>query len=472
MDNLITKYYTKEGDKLACDTFDLCKNIDYYIENGWKGLTTLFTGNKIGKKKIQTTTDSNRELVETHIKIILELIGSVRKYIIHSLFSCIVERETDWKAPLKCNYESFGSTDILSDYDINIMGFKAPEITFEIFSIFCQKYGVALPYAFDTNIYCNGYYLRPITLPDRKNMKTIKYKKDNILYFDPSTPNLQQICLKYALLKLYEVFEHVQNEDSPEDLKSKFSPLKEFFNTIQQKDTPLQQIYTEVLIELESLQSELDKLETNSTNDTTKLNNYNKLKKNVIEKRIFSQSEVLNYIRKYVCMYHHSIELYDMLYKKERLSNKKYTSETFLIEMCRANYFAIEAYYTPCTINVVVLEGQAKLDIKLHSINYVCSIIENLGDLLHHFITYYDLEKTQQDQTLLAYFLKYMYRIAYSLNKLGWDNEKSLELLKDYKNHTQENPKFPYPNLNSESYLTDYISIILKKLTDHIAYII
>jgi hypothetical protein len=159
----------------------------------------------------------------------------------------------------------------------------------------------------------------------------------------------------------------------------------------------------------------------------------------------------------------YSTQLFDMLYSERENYTDNFDENRLIDTMCKANYYAIEAYYTPCTINVVVLEKQAGLNIRLDDINYVCSIIENLGDLLHHYFKFYSNEVSHED--LLYFFQKYMYRVAFSLSKIhSLDSENTEVELRDYK----KNPKLVYMNQykGHTPYIVFYTKIILNKIIE------
>lgn len=98
---------------------------------------------------------------------------------------------------------------------------------------------------------------------------------------------------------------------------------------------------------------------------------------------------------------------------------------TNLIEnFCTSCYYSIESYYTPCTINVVVIELQAGKNLSLSKENYIVSAVENLGDFLEHTKKY--------DETTLIKTSKYLYRIYYSLYK-ATNKVKYLNMMKEIK---------------------------------------
>jgi hypothetical protein len=86
-----------------------------------------------------------------------------------------------------------------------------------------------------------------------------------------------------------------------------------------------------------------------------------------------------------------------------------------------ANYFSSEAYYTSSAVNTIVVQNQLNVDLQFSDrdtniirCTYLISAIENLGDMLNHI----QHEKSEMKKLLIKYS-KYLYRIYYSLGKLG-----------------------------------------------------
>ena len=102
--------------------------------------------------------------------------------------------------------------------------------------------------------------------------------------------------------------------------------------------------------------------------------------------------------------------------------------------MCMTQYYSIEGYYTPCTVNVVVIEMQKGTDLNLDKFNYLLAIIENIGDfnihVKHEINTVDDIIKKKA----LLNLSKYIYRIYYSLHKLDEKNTALSKKLNNIKN--------------------------------------
>lgn len=285
---------------------------------------------------------------------LLSLLGNIRYYIINNLFNCVNNSP-------KNKYVAYGSTNITSDYDLTIVGPDAPLIVWRMFQIFLKQNKNTSSFSFDTNLYCVGLY----------NKQGIKHYKELIsidedtYILEPKTQSDKELCLVYAFTKLLDL--NISKN-------SKFPKIKSYIHKSQKIKNKLNKLY---------------KTKYNSI----KTKKYNK--------------ETLDYITKYKIYTNIAKQLFDCLYKNKK--NKKSVIELATV----STNFAIEAYYTPCTFNVVVMEIQGGYKMKLSNINYVCSVIENLGDMMHHI----QHDSSNNFKQVLLKYSKYVYRILYSLGK-------------------------------------------------------
>jgi hypothetical protein len=95
---------------------------------------------------------------------------------------------------------------------------------------------------------------------------------------------------------------------------------------------------------------------------------------------------------------------------------------------CASMFFAIESYYTPMTVLVVVLFLQGKkikkqdVAARIPDFCFLCSVLENLGDLYQH-VPRQLLQKKDSDLTaFLIQVSKYIYRVLISLHYLTRDS--------------------------------------------------
>ena len=59
-------------------------------------------------------------------ELVLEMLGSIRKFTVDKLFKC----QNDIVNNV---YKAFGSTNVTSDYDLTLIGAKAPQILWKMF---------------------------------------------------------------------------------------------------------------------------------------------------------------------------------------------------------------------------------------------------------------------------------------------------------------------------------------------------
>jgi hypothetical protein len=108
------------------------------------------------------------------------------------------------------------------------------------------------------------------------------------------------------------------------------------------------------------------------------------------------------------------------------------SAAALLASLVRALFFAVEAYFTPDAVNVVVVGLQRRERVQCEPLSYVCSALENLGDLRTHVGDGQEKKAAggrtrkraahpvQADprRTLLK-FSKYVHRILHSLEGFG-----------------------------------------------------
>jgi hypothetical protein len=290
---------------------------------------------------------------------LLNMLSSVRIYIFDDIFKCANEGKLT-------AYHAFGSNGILSDYDISIVGTASPQVVWKMFTMFIKQYKNTSSYSFDTNMYCMGLYMCSSTI---ENMPECITLSSEYCIFQPITREDIIICVIHAFKKLVSV----KNIERYREINSYIDKARNIHEN-------LESIYSVTKDELRS-------------------------KKNL---------NILDLYTKYKLYCNYAEYLY-----KEIDSDKKSIMEI----ICTGNHFAVEAYFTPCATNVVVFELQGGYNIKLNPINYLCSVIENLGDLLTHISHIKDQTNLEQNKYILLKYSKYIYRIYYSLGKCLVDED-------------------------------------------------
>ena len=165
-------------------SFKQALNEDWKL--GWKKL-----------KQINQIDDPDDILMSS--KLTLTYLGAVRKLLVDYLF----EECNKFKTPEKNSMLALGSTNITSDYDATIVGPDAPYILDCMFKTFYKKNKNILPYAMDTNLYCNGIYYFDPTYPTLVTLVQLDQARivNNNFILKP-TEFTQSIFLSYSLLRL------------------------------------------------------------------------------------------------------------------------------------------------------------------------------------------------------------------------------------------------------------------------------
>ena len=216
--------------------------LDNYIKEGWGAITKNYKEQKLpvspGKERPMKTDSKHFDnLNPEQKKLALEILGSVRKYLVEQIFKCQGKSG-------KNEYFAAGSTNITSDYDVAITGPDANDIMWGMFKKFIQQYGEALPYALDSNLYSSPLYIhtthkgQPLSGVRRASPKfpRVDYGKRNFTLV-PQTPEEIKEELAWAGLKL------LPHKQLIFDLK--FKNLKEVLKDSQQLEFYLKNICNE-----------------------------------------------------------------------------------------------------------------------------------------------------------------------------------------------------------------------------------
>jgi hypothetical protein len=377
---------------------DISKMINNYMQKGWNSISKYYlnkpnlANNNLAKANLAK--EKNIDFINDKL---LKLLGALRIYYVDLIFKCFNKNKN-------CEYLSFGSTELTSDYDITIIGKDSPDLTWKMFKFFLYKYGNSLPYVFDVNLYCNGYL-------SNKGLKITKYVTkidEQISVIRPQTSYDYKICLNYALLKIFP--------SETGFCKTKIINYKVLENYLKFP---------------KKLKKELDKeLKEKKISGLTKFN-----------------KKVIDETKKYYLASSYCKKAFDFLY------GNKNNSDTLIENLCRSCYYSIESYFTHCTINVVVIEMQGKKEIKLDKKDYIISAIENLGDFLLHTKEY--------SKIVLLKTSKYLYRIYYSLYKATQNENYQNENYQNKMNFIKDEI-IPLRGKKIESY-TNQVNTFLEK---------
>lgn len=377
--------------------------LDDYLKEGWGAITKNYKEINLpispGKERPMTTDSKHfNKLNPEQKKLALEILGSVRKYLVEQIFNCQGKSG-------KNEYFAAGSTNITSDYDVAITGPDANNIMWGMFKKFIHQYGEALPYALDSNLYSSPLYIhtthkgKPLASVRRASSKfpRVDYSKRNFTLVPQTSEEIKEE-LAWAGLKLLPYKQTIF------DLNLKH--LKEILKDSEQLQFYLKKICNETPKaggEDTELERFLKALKTDESKKIVK-NYYLQWKsQKVCQDYVYNNREI------------HPIEKIGGVDKKNIFfySNK-------------ANYFSSEAYYTSSAVNAIVVENQLKSTLNYGARSndikkkvYLVAAIENLGDMLNHM----SHEKGNLKNTIIKYS-KYLYRIYFVLGQTGSKNHE------------------------------------------------
>ena len=294
-------------------------------------------------------------------------------------------------------YDAAGSTNVTSDYDLTVIAQNAPQISLMMFNIFFELMDnkITLPEVLDVNIYVKGIYLNKSInrhfhhkeiIPVNKVLSSIKdFSRKNKfnIYKNSATPKLFSLQpYSYEDKKYTLIFSLIKLVELKKKIVSKQNPL---FNNIYYKNANY--IFN-------GLQKEFA--------------NYNIDNRYNFNKKISNKSK--NIVKKYNLCDKYGKAVFNDIYGKSVLSKKFYEN------LCKTGYYSTESYFSPGPVNVVLVEIQmGQKNMKLSAPNYICTIIEILGDLNMHFNTN---KKGNDFYIEILDKSKHIYRIIYSLCKL------------------------------------------------------
>lgn len=391
-----------------------------YMDNGWNTITEVYKSNIItdlGNKKIKISRNNlllnnfNNNSIDKQ-ELILGILGSIRKYMVKTIFKCV----QDNLIGKKNNEISFsGSTNITSDFDISILGPNGNIIMWRMFVTFLAKYGDSLPDAFDTNLYSS-----PIYINKSKDYCNIICKSKNIFvqrvdfhnrFFTlvPFTKEDINVELNWSFVKLLGL-----SIEIPDNLKEYFKNALKYKKAMDNLEKKISNDKTYLEI---SLQNNLHP--SNTINKDTKY----------LIKRYYLQYIWQKKIHKYI--YSSDSDNFDFRREKIFLDDSFKEEDNIFFYSNIVNYFSSDAYYTSSSVNAIVIEDQKNtlLDLSDRSKEikykmYIVAAIENLGDMINHLIKNY--KKLELDnrvtinniKIILIKNSKYLFRIYKCLGKV------------------------------------------------------
>lgn len=356
-----------------------------YINQGWESITDSYKGKEklFGKEKHIENSNYFDNLSNAQKKLTLEILGSIRRYMVDITFKYIGETKDN-------EFVSSGSSNVTSDYDISILGPDANNIMWKMFLMFLSKYGNSLPRAFDTNLYSSPLYI----------FKNNNYEEFFIRKEEKGFPRVNYNKRFFTLVPKTKM--DIIEELTWATLKIQFIELNHPTLYLLQQKAKIYQNYLNKIFDEYKTNPEIEK---------------------IISKKNYSD-ETKNIIIKYYLQYKSQEIIQNYIYNKTELNPlRQFNGNSSLIFFCSnmANYFSSEAYYTSSAVNTIVVQNQLNVKLNFYNRNkniinctYIISAIENLGDMLNHI----QHDKNEMKKLLIKYS-KYLYRIYYSLGKLG-----------------------------------------------------
>jgi len=331
---------------------------------------------KLGWKKLKEIYEKNQtdDLLMSS-QLTLTYLGAVRKLLVDRLF----KKCNKFTIPEKNSILVLGSTNITSDYDATIVGPDAPYILECMFKTFYKKHNNILPFAMDTNLYCNGIYYYDPTYPTLQMLiKMDQARQINNNFILKPTESTQWIFLCFSLLRLLPFLKKNSVGFDPNIIKM-----------VHQLHTKLDNLFA------------MEKLKL--------------LKKGIKNTKKNSQDseEILDTLVKYRLKIKLSKEIYGMLFSP----NISTINPDIFKKVCMAQYYSMESYFTPSTVMIVVLGIQGKIPLpKLTMVEILCCIFENIGEIYEHLGN----KVYQWDKFLIVIknLSKYIYRVFYTLSLL------------------------------------------------------
>ncbi len=373
-----------------------------YLNEGWEAITENYKGKQA--KEIKQSAEELRgkyfdSLTSLQKKLALEVLGSIRKYLVEAMFRCAGKTGKNF-------YIAVGSSNITSDYDVSILGPDSNDIMWHMFNGFLKRYGNSLPTAFDSNLYSSPLYIyktkkgEELEVKGKDKIPRVDYGKDGINFtLVPKTKEDVMVELRWASIKLLKL-----------EIESEMKYLKSLIDLGESYKKEMDKRCEEVETEKE-LKEMLDKYENEETKKIIK--NY-----------------YLQYNAQKVC----SDYVYDEMSElKTSIEIDGELQKNLFFYSNVANYFSSEAYYTSSAVNAVVVENQIKAmldmgDRKDYIIKgiYVTAALENFGDMLNHM----EHEDGDVKKTIIKYS-KYLYRIFFILSRIDKKYEEKAKQLKE-----------------------------------------
>jgi hypothetical protein len=275
-----------------------------------------------------------------------------------------------------------GSDSLTSDYDTTLVDPNAATIVKKIIQEYFRRHHTLPSFVYDANFYPVGYFNAALSNP---RIATPIPGSPYSIVLDQTAED-RRVCATYALIRVVKALDYL---------------APEWRSTIQQAAPGITPLFDQAGL--------LHK--TNERRITRQAQAQN-LKQSTTDPSIKE-----TYAR-YMLMCDDAARVEASVFNKDLTTRPRELMEL----VCRSQYFAIESYYTPMTVLIVVNMIQMKMNVDslLTPFRLLCAVLENLGDLLEHVIEHGSQQSTlQQNGRALLDFSKYLYRILRCLEKMS-----------------------------------------------------
>lgn len=336
---------------------------------GWQQLASAYrSGARVAKKY----DIANAIVVDESL---LRELAAARVAIVNDVFECCKRLSPS------ISKQSFGSQDVTSDYDVTIVGPGACLAMWCMFVTFARTFGTLFPFSCDTNLYANGTYSSPVNkradllehgctslragggIGDMNTFTVVPAQKRQGAYVDTVTAWALCKCILGGLDSA--LAERLVGRDIVAASRAKLAMTQSMVNTTR--------AITDGCVRSGSFGAALVKSATHEDLDT--------VARYALQAVMGSRMEGMLYAERA------STDLPPTLSSVHRAiinSGVNVGAMSLADCMCATMFFSVEAAYTQSTVNVVVLEMQAKRAVSLPRSEYRVSALENLGELLVH----------------------------------------------------------------------------------------
>lgn len=275
-----------------------------------------------------------------------------------------------------------GSDSLTSDYDTTLVDPNAATIVKKIIQEYFRRHHTLPSFVYDANFYPVGYF--NATLSNPRIVTPIPGSPYSIVL--DQTAEDRRVCATYALIRVVKALDYL---------------TPEWRSTIQQSAPGISSLFDQA-----------GKTQKTNEQQITRQAQSQHLKQSNTDPSIRE-----TYAR-YMLMCDDAARVEASVFNKDLTTRPRELMEL----VCRSQYFAIESYYTPMTVLIVVNMIQMKMDVDslLTPFRLLCAVLENLGDLLEHVIEHSSQQSTRQENgRSLLDFSKYLYRILRCLEKMS-----------------------------------------------------